>query len=301
MPPFDPSRPSIARVYNYLVGGKDNFAADRALATRLCGIAPSVGLMARDNRQFLARAVEWTARQGVEQFIDLGCGLPVPPSTRATAQAVAPAARVVYIDNDPVVATHLRAKVSNQDTAAALEMDITDTAAVIGAAAGHLDLDRPVCLLMGALLHFYTAPAARALVAGYASALAAGSYLALTIGQAASGPEADKLASLYSAALRPVLNHSAEDFCAFFAGLELVPPGVADARAWRPGWDRVPQPGERATWTIVGLARVPSAPRPRRTETARRSSHFPRHRKPGSPSLPRRQVLACRGHYRRSS
>lgn len=258
MPAFDPKKPSIARVYDYLVGGKDNFGPDRDLAERLLAISPSVGLMFRENREFLARAVTWAAGQGVAQFIDLGSGLPTEPNTQGTAQAVVPGARVVYVDNDPVVAAHLRVEAHRDPTVLALSMDVEDTHHVLKAAAGHLDLERPVCVLMGALLHFYEAPAARDLVAGYVSALAPGSYLALTIGQAAPGAETDRMASLYSAGPHPVSLHSLEEFTAFFGDLELVPPGVADARVWWPGRERVPRPAPRATWTIAGLARVPS-------------------------------------------
>lgn len=255
--PFDPAKPSIARVYDYLVGGKDNFAPDRALAEKLVAIAPSVGLMFRENREFLARAVTWTAEQGIAQFIDLGCGLPAQPSTQASAQAVLPGARVVYVDNDPVVVSHLRDEVNNDATAAVLDMDITDVEDVMTAAAWHVDPGRPVCLLMGALLHFYDAPAGRDLVARYTSALAPGSYVALTVGQAAPGPETDRMVALYSAGPHPVRVHPIEDFAAFFGGLELVPPGIADARVWQPGLERAPEPAPRAAWTITGLARVP--------------------------------------------
>lgn len=258
MSKFDPTKPSIARVYDYLVGGKDSFAPDRELAERLLAISPSVGLMFRENREFLARAVTWAAEQGVTQFIDLGSGLPTPPSTQDTAQAVAPGALVAYVDNDPVVVSHLRAEANNNPTAAALDLDVNDADDVIKAIAGHLDLERPACLLMGALLHFYDAPAGRDLVARYASALAPGSYVALTAGQAAPGEETDKMVSLYSAGPHPVRIHSLEEFAAFFDGLELLPPGLADARVWRPNWERVPKPAPRATWTIAGLGRLPS-------------------------------------------
>lgn len=258
MPPFDPTKPSIARVYDYLLGGKDNFAPDRDLAEKLLAISPSVGLMFRENREFLARAVTWTAEQGLAQFVDLGCGLPTEPSTRDTAQAVVPYARIVYVDNDPIVVSHLRAEVYGDTTTVAVNMDLNDVEGVMKAAAGHVDLGRPVCLLLGALLHFYEASVARNLVAKYAATLAPGSYVALTVGQAAPGAETDRMVGLYSAGPHPVRVHPMEDFTTFFDGLELVPPGVADARVWRPNWARVPRPAPRAAWTIAGLARVPS-------------------------------------------
>ena len=258
MPAFDPKKPSIARVYDYLIGGKDNFGPDRDLADRLLAISPSVGLIFRENREFLARAVSWVAEQGVTQFIDLGSGLPTEPNTHAAAQSVAPAARVVYVDNDPVVLSHLRVEAHRDPTVMALNLDLNDTGDVLKAAAGHVDLRRPACLLLGAVLHFYPAAAGRDLVARYVSALAPGSYVAITVGQAAPGAETDRMVSLYSAGPHPVRIHSPADFAAFFGELEMVPPGVADARIWRTGRERVPAPAQRATWTIAGLARVPA-------------------------------------------
>ncbi|HVT67794.1 MAG TPA: SAM-dependent methyltransferase, partial [Trebonia sp.] len=104
---FDASKPSIARVYDYLAGGRDNFAADRALADRLVTIAPSVPEAVRENRAMLSRAVRWSAERGIRQFIDLGGGLPTDPGTHQTARLVVPEARVAYVDNDPVVILHL--------------------------------------------------------------------------------------------------------------------------------------------------------------------------------------------------
>jgi S-adenosyl methyltransferase len=108
VPEFDPRTPSIARVYDYLLGGKDNFAADREAGHRLIAVFPAVVEAARENRQFLARAVTWVANQGVGQFIDLGCGMPTAPNTHESAQAIRPDARVVYVDNDPVAVSRLR-------------------------------------------------------------------------------------------------------------------------------------------------------------------------------------------------
>src|SRR5579859_7409574 len=194
--------------------------------------------MFRENREFLARAVTWVAEQGVTQFVDLGSGLPTEPNTHAAAQVVAPAARVVYVDNDPVVLSHLRVEAHRDPTVMALNLDLNEADDVLKAAAGHVDLERPVGLLMGAVLHFYEAAAGRDLVARYVSALAPGSYVAITVGQAAPGAETDRMVSLYSAGPHPVRIHSLADFTAFFGGLELVPPGAADARMWRPGRER---------------------------------------------------------------
>ena len=115
MAQFDPSVPSIARVYDFFLGGKDNFAADRALAEEQIAFAPLIPALARENRQFLARAVTWAAHQGIAQFIDLGCGMPTTPNTHESARAVVPDAKVAYLDNDPVVLGHLNALVAKGD------------------------------------------------------------------------------------------------------------------------------------------------------------------------------------------
>jgi hypothetical protein len=119
-PEFDPKTPSIARVYDYLLGGKDDFAADREAGDRLIAVFPAVVEAARENRQFLARAVTWVANQGVGQFIDLGCGMPTAPNTHETAQAIRPDARVVHVDNDPIAVSRLR-KVAVRASAASAD------------------------------------------------------------------------------------------------------------------------------------------------------------------------------------
>jgi S-adenosyl methyltransferase len=153
---FDASKPSIARVYDYVLGGKDNFAADRELADQFIAISPDSPPTARENRDLIAGAVRWAAEQGIGQFIDLGCGLPTEPGTRQSAYR---------------------------------------------------------------------------------------------------GPNGDRLVKLYSAGAAPLCVHSEEDFASFFGDLELVPPGVADARTWRPGWETVPDPEPRDVWTRGAMAR----------------------------------------------
>lgn len=255
MADFDRSKPSIARVYDYLLGGKDNFEADRALAGQLLAVSPQVVLMVRENRDFLARAVRWVAEQGVMQFIDLGCGLPTEPSTRQSVQAVVPDARVACVDNDPVVVSHLTA-LHYQDLAVkVVDLDVNDPAAVLGQVRELIDLSRPVCLTAGALLHFYEPAAARDLVARYAAALAPESYVVLSVCTAAPGRDAEQLVKIYSSGPHPVRINSAEDVSSFFGDLDMVPPGVTDARVWRPGCDSVPEPEPRGVWTYGGVAR----------------------------------------------
>ncbi|HEY3879969.1 MAG TPA: SAM-dependent methyltransferase [Trebonia sp.] len=256
MADFNPDMPSIARVYDYFNGGRDNFAADRELAQRLIGIFPPIPETVRDNKQFLHRAVGWVAGEGTGQFIDVGCGLPTPPGTHDSARTALPGARVAYVDNDPIVLSHLRGLPSREQAGLTIVAgDVRDADSVLSQVAAGLDLSAPACLIMAALLHFFPVKAGRDLVARYAAALAPGSYVILTMGLA-DGRAADRFFELYSKGPAPLYKHSAEDFASFFGDLPLVPPGVADARSWRPGWPQVPVPPKREAEMIVGVART---------------------------------------------
>jgi O-methyltransferase involved in polyketide biosynthesis len=253
---FDPSTPSIARVYDYLLDGKDNFAIDREVAERMMAVAPLAAEVTRENRQFLARAVTWTAKRGIRQFIDLGCGMPTAPNTHKTARVIAAGARVAYIDNDAVVLSHLRALAAKGDPGVTVvDGDVREAAAVLDAVAAGIDLSAPACLLMGFLLHFFAPDAARDLVARYVAALAPGSYVVLSAGRGDSDA-ADKGFGAYSAGATLVHNHSVPEFASFFGPLELVPPGVVDAREWHPDWERAVHLPPRDGQVIAGVARV---------------------------------------------
>jgi hypothetical protein len=253
---FDPSTPSIARVYDYLLNGKDNFAIDREVAEKLLAVIPISADVMRENRQFLARATRWAAGQGITQFIDLGCGMPTEPNTHGSAGTVIAEPRVAYIDNDAVVLAHLRALAAHGNPGVTvIEGDVREVAATLEAISAGIDLSQPVCLLMGALLHFFPADAARDLVTSYVPALAQGSYVVLSAGRG-DGDAANRGVRAYSSGGNQSYNHSVSDFRDFFAGLTLVPPGIVDARQWQP------DPGEegpfppRSGYTVVGVARV---------------------------------------------
>jgi O-methyltransferase involved in polyketide biosynthesis len=254
---FDASRPSIARVYDYILGGKDNFAADRLLAERLTEIGPAIPDAVRENRAMVARAVRWAAEQGVGQFIDLGCGLPTDPNTHQTSRGVVPDARTAYIDDDPVVIAHLNALLRRDPGVAVISADVGEVDKILGAVTKVIDLSQPACLVMGALLHFYGADAARALVSAYTAALAPGSYVVFSVFEAAPGPDTDQMVKMYSAGPHSVSVHPVADLESFCVGLELLPPGVADARTWRPDWETVPVPAARGVWIYGAMARVP--------------------------------------------
>lgn len=256
MADFDPNTPSIARVYDYLLGGKDNFASDRELAQRVLASYPPLPEVVLENRQFLARAVTWAANQGVAQFIDLGCGMPTAPNTHESARAIIGDARVVYVDNDPVVLSHLRARLAKGSPGVTVvDGDVREAAVILDAVRTGIDLSAPACLLMGSLLHFFEPEAARELVARYVAVLAPGSYVALSVGRG-DGEAAKRAFGAYSDGPARAYNHSVADFASFFGPLELVPPGVIDARQWHPGWAETSTLPPRDGQSIVGVARV---------------------------------------------
>lgn len=256
MADLDPTVPSIARVYDYLLNGKDNFAVDREVAEKLLAVAPVSADVMRENRQFLARVTKWAAGQGITQFIDLGCGMPTVPNTHGSAGSVISEPRVAYVDNDAVVLTRLRALAAHGDSGVTvIESDVREVAATLEAVSAAVDQSQPACLLMGALLHFFPADAARDLVASYVASLAPGSYVVLSVGRG-DGDAANQGFRAYSSGGNQSYNHSVADFTSFFGDLTLVPPGIVDAREWRP------DPGEegpfppRSGYTIVGVASV---------------------------------------------
>jgi O-methyltransferase involved in polyketide biosynthesis len=254
---FDPAIPSIARVYDYLLNGKDNFAVDREVAEKLLAVVPFSAEVMRENRHFLARATRWAASQGISQFIDLGCGMPTAPNTHGSAQAVLSEPHVAYVDNDAVVLAHLRALAAKGNPGVTVvDGDVREVAATLAAVRASIDLSRPACLLMGALLHFFPPAAARDLVAGYVAALAPGSYVVLSVGRGDGDAADEGFAAYSSGGAARSYNHSVADFTSFFGDLDLVPPGITDARQWHP------DPGEegpfppRAGYTIAGVGRL---------------------------------------------
>ena len=253
---FDPTVPNVARVYNHWLGGKDALAADRGEADRLLEIYPPLAEMVRENRQFMAQAASWAARQGISQFIDLGAGLPAGPSVHEAARAVIPTARVAYVDIDAVVLSHARALLATNDGVIAVAADLRDPQAVLADRELREVIDPawPVCVILGAVLHFLDAGAARAVTAGYAGLMAPGSCLILSCAWLENDELAKQLADEYTAA--EWHNHSAEDVASFFDGLELVGPGVTEAQTWR-AWLTEPVLQRRDGHVLAGVARRP--------------------------------------------
>jgi len=250
---FDPSRPNIARIYDCWLGGKDNFPADRAEAERLIAVYPRLPLLARQNRLFLARAVQWLAEQGVKQFVDLGCGLPTGQNTHEIAQAVHPDCRVVYVDADPVVLSHARA-ILRSPGVTAIHGDLTEPSEILaGLRVRHLiNLAEPTAVILAMVLHFFDPATAHGIVATFTRAVTPGSYLVLSVG---SGDEqtGGTLAREYQAGT--LYNHSLAQIAAFLEDLEPIPPGVTDAMAWIPGSLGQPPSAKSGGHILAGVAR----------------------------------------------
>jgi len=237
---IDASTPNVARIYDYLLGGKDNFAADREAARRLIEAIPDAAEIARDNRSFLGRVVRYLATEGgIRQFLDLGSGLPTQANVHELAQGVAPQARVVYVDNDPVVASHGRALLASGDQVGMVLGDLRDPASVLRHpdVLGLLDLARPVAVLCTSTLHFVADEAEpHKVIAGYRDHLAPGSYLAISHGTREEDPagEAGKAEGVYRRASARLHVRPLPEVLRFFDGFELVEPGLAWIAGWRP-------------------------------------------------------------------
>jgi SAM-dependent methyltransferase len=218
-------------MYDYWLGGKDNFAADRELAEKMLAVHPVSAQMARENRQFLGRAVSYVAGRGVRQFIDVGAGLPTALNTHDIAQAVSPEARVAYVDNDPIVISHARSLLAKSPGVIAVPGDMHDPGGILSdpGLAALIDLAEPVCVILSAVLHFADAETARDVAGAFARAVVPGSYLIISVGSG-DPSEGENFTSAYTAAR--VYIHSPGQILSFFDGLELVPPGVVAVRRW---------------------------------------------------------------------
>jgi len=253
--PFDTTRPNIARVWDYWLGGKDNFAADRELAEKMLAIHRVSAQMAQENRQFLGRAVSYVAARGVRQFIDVGAGLPTAVNTHEIAQDVDPEARVAYVDNDPIVISHASSLLAKSRGVIAVPGDLRDPGRILADArlTELVDLSQPACVILSAVLHFLGAGAARDVAGAFARALVPGSYVIISVGSGNSS-EGENFTSAYTAARISI--HSLEDIQSFFDGLELVPPGVVAVPCWY-GDQPVPDVEPRTAVFLGGIARKP--------------------------------------------
>ena len=254
--------PQSARVYDYWLGGGDNFPADRAMGDAIAEQVPTIRTMVRGQRAFLGRAVRWLAGEaGVRQFLDIGTGIPTTGNVHEVAQRVAPEARVLYVDNDPVVLAHARELAPGADTGTVelILADLRQPEAILAdpAVAKTLDLSRPVALvLVGIMHHLRDADDPHRILATLLDRLASGSYLVLSQSSPDFDPEA--MAGLAAVSERggiPNVPRTLAETEPFFAGLELVEPGLVPLAAWRPdpGTDQDP----RSVYAYGGVARKP--------------------------------------------
>jgi SAM-dependent methyltransferase len=260
---LDTTKAHVARVYDYWLGGKDNFAADRAYGDDLELRVPAIRVAARMNRLFLGRAVRYLAAEaGIRQFLDIGTGLPTANNTHQVAQAIAPESRVVYTDNDPLVLVHARALLTSsaEGRTAYIDADVRDPGAILGAAelADTLDLRQPVAVLLIAVLHLVTDdavayPAIKAIV----DALPSGSHLVITHATGDFWPQ-DRVDAANATNRAHNVDFRFRDraeVARFFDGLEVVEPGIVPVAEWRPGDDPAANREDSNIW--AALARVP--------------------------------------------
>ena len=255
------SRAHAARVYDYALGGKDNYAADRALIDKLSAVIPDTPLVARENRAFLGRAVHFLAEAGIRQFLDIGSGLPTQGNVHEVAHEVAPDACVVYVDYDPIVIAHSRQLLSGVDNTIVFQADVRQPDAIIGdRRVGKLiDFDQPVAILLVGLLHLVADgddPAG--VVARFRAAMGPGSYLAVChiTGDYQRPDAVAQWKEVFGGMAEPMVPRTYEQIGRFFDGMDLVDPGLVKAWEWRPdekGAIQSPATG----WLLAGLARKP--------------------------------------------
>lgn len=257
MAEFDRSKPSIARVYDYLLGGKDNFEADRAVGDIFIDRFPGAVAIARDNRLCLARAVRYIATElGISQFLDLGSGLPTADNVHQVARGVNPAARVVYVDIDPVVLSHGRALLEKDDQTAVVEADIRDPKALL--ASPHvrdlLDFTQPVAVIASAVLHHLTDDEnPQAVIDTIKAALPPGSALFVSHFRTLNDPESEAMEQVLHEAFGRGSWRTDEQIDAYFAGLRLLDPGLVPCALWHPN-DAVPDLTGYQRLIVAGLA-----------------------------------------------
>lgn len=252
VPGIDVTKPSVARIYDYWLGGKDNFAVDRERGGQMAELNPSLPRLVRDNRRFLCAAAALAARDGVGQFLDLGAGLPANPAIHEAVRIVNPAARVCYVDNDPAAALHAAVLLADGAGLSAVEADLTDPEALLARpdVLSAIDFAEPVGIILGAVLHFLSADAAARLCAAYLSRAARGSWLIVSTGHYEDKELAGRLQR--AATHARFFNHDVAAVASWLTGLEVVPPGVCGANQWVAGTGGVPS--RRPAYPLVAAA-----------------------------------------------
>ena len=259
--PFDTSVAHQARMYDYMLGGKDNYAADRAAVEATLKIYPDAAFTARANRAFLGRVIRYLAGEaGIRQFLDIGTGIPTAGNTHEVAQAIAPESRVVYVDYDPVVLAHARALLTSNEAGSTeyIDADLRDTPAILSHAAKLLDFTKPVAVTMLAILHALPdSDDPYAIVATVMDAVPSGSYLAIchAAGDLLNEEMLESIKNAWRGKMQQqIVWRTHEQVARFFAGTDLVDPGLVPVEQWRP--DPGPVDGRKfAGW--AGVARKP--------------------------------------------
>jgi O-methyltransferase involved in polyketide biosynthesis len=248
---IDVTRPSVARVYDYFLGGKDNFASDREMAQRMAEVNPALPQLVRHNREFICAAAARAAAAGISQFLDLGSGLPAHPAVHEAVREVIPDARVCYVEIDPVAVRHAQALLALGNGLAAVQADLTEPETVLAnpQVRAVIDMSQPVAVILAAVLHFLPAEAAAAVCARYMSRAAPGSWLIVSSGHYEDKELAGRLQQ--AATHTRFWNHDAADLVSMLGGLEPVAPGVCEAHRWVAGTG-----GEPAGKPVYALAAV---------------------------------------------
>ncbi|MFI7703089.1 SAM-dependent methyltransferase [Nonomuraea sp. NPDC049480] len=263
---FDPHTPNLARMYDYMLGGKDNLAVDREAADQLAQHIPDAVPLAKANRAFLQRAVRHLAAAGIRQFLDLGSGLPTQGNVHEVVRDISPDAKVVYVDHDPVVAAHARALLEEQGRVAFAQADLLRPRELLAMpeVTGLLDLSEPVAVLLVSILHFVQdADDPQGMVKILRDALAPGSYLVLTHGVWTLGNEEkeeaeERARDVYrGSSTRGAAGRSAEEIRAFFGDFELVEPGLVRVTDWRPDEEPLIGDAPLSGYLLAGVARKP--------------------------------------------
>ena len=255
---IDTSVPHSARIWNYWLDGKDNYPVDREVGAQVAEVFPGIVLAARTSRMFLGRAVRYlTMEAGVRQFLDVGTGLPTVDNTHEVAQRAAPDARIVYVDNDPLVLAHAHALLTSTDEGATcyIEADLYDPAAIIARAREHLDFERPIALILNGIIgHVADDERAHGIIRGLLDPLPSGSYLSLSDGTDTDAASVEAHRQYNESGAIAYNLRSPERIASFFEGLDPVEPGLVTFTEWRPEpspWDEEKVPG------LCGVARKP--------------------------------------------
>lgn len=261
-PSIDSSVPHSARVWNYFLGGKDNYPVDQEMGDQYRAIFPEIIDIARTDRAFLGRAVRHLAGEaGIRQFLDIGTGLPTMDNTHEVAQRVSPDARIVYVDNDPLVLTHAQALLTSSPEGACdyIDADLRDPDRILAAAAETLDFDRPVAIMLLGILHFVPDyDEVHGIVMRLLDAVPPGSHLALTHatfdlgGQTASAANAEAQRAWNEKATETITPRTREQVLGFFDGLDLLEPGLVSMSRWRPEAAPWGEPPEVSGFSGVG-------------------------------------------------